>query len=380
MADEKKQNITVTKKDTEAHIEGELPTEALEKHRDAATKHLGKDLELKGFRKGKVPAHMISEKIGEDSILYEMADRALKEELPKLFLEHKIDAIGRPDVSVTKLAANNPLGFKIETAILPEITLPDYKKIAAKHTSKKQEPIEISEKELDDALLEIRKRAHKAEQAANPKASETDARVNKQQDPSPASQNGQDEELPELTDDLIKKLGNYKDVAAFKEKLTGEMKTHKARVEHDKRRGAIIEDILKKVPTQIPDLLIESELGRMLARFQGEVEQVGMKFEDYLTQIKKTEDDLRKEWRGDAEKQAKFQLVLNEIAKKENITADPALVDAQVAHILASNKEANQSVTQASKTSVHIYVETILTNEAVLSFLEKDETKEEHSA
>ena len=59
-----------------------------------------------------------------------MAIIALEKEYPKIISEHKIKAIGLPEITLTKVAENNPLGFKIKTSVLPEITLPDYKKIA----------------------------------------------------------------------------------------------------------------------------------------------------------------------------------------------------------------------------------------------------------
>ena len=57
---------------------------------------------------------------------------ALSEYYPKILEENKIDAISRPEISITKLARKNPLGFKIKTATMPEMKLPDYKQIAKK--------------------------------------------------------------------------------------------------------------------------------------------------------------------------------------------------------------------------------------------------------
>jgi trigger factor len=114
-------------------LEGELPHEELSKHRSAALSRLGADIELPGFRKGHVPEKMLLSHVGEGALLEEMAQRALAEHYPKMLAHHDIDAIGRPDVSVTKLAPGNPLGFKIETAVVPNLTLPDYTAIAKKH-------------------------------------------------------------------------------------------------------------------------------------------------------------------------------------------------------------------------------------------------------
>lgn len=68
------------------------------------------------------------EKISEPALLEKMALIALQKEYPKIISSHKIKAIGQPEIFITKIAKDNPLGFKIKTAVLPEIDLPDYKK------------------------------------------------------------------------------------------------------------------------------------------------------------------------------------------------------------------------------------------------------------
>jgi trigger factor len=90
---------------------------------------------------------------------------------------------------------------------------------------------------------------------------------------------------------------------------------------------------------------------------------MGLKFEDYLTHIKKTKEDLRKDFRKDAEQRAKLSLVLNEIGKKEKIEADPDQVAKEVAMILEHYKEADPE-------RAKMHAENVLTNEKIFQFLE----------
>src|SRR5690606_19840112 len=135
-------NLKVThNKNATVTIEGELPHEELAKHRARVLTDLSRDIEIDGFRKGHAPEKMVLERIGgEQALLQSMAERALGEHYPAMLAHHAIDAIGRPMVAVTKLAAGNPLGFKIETAVLPKLELPDYKAVAralaAEHAKK----------------------------------------------------------------------------------------------------------------------------------------------------------------------------------------------------------------------------------------------------
>ena len=114
---------------------------------------------------------------------------------------------------------------------------------------------------------------------------------------------------------------------------------------------------------ELPELLVEIELDKILYRMESDITQMGLKFEDYLTHLNKTREDLRKEFRADAEKKAKLALVLNDIAKAENIKADEELVAKEVAAILEHYKDADPERAQ-------MHAEQVLTNERIFQFLE----------
>jgi len=132
----------------------EVPAEELNHFIDQATLNLGKNLEIKGFRKGKAPKEIVEKKIGREEILIEAADLAVKENYQKAVLENKIAPISAAKIEIQKLARGNPFIFLAKTSILPEFKLPDYRKIAAK-IEKKQ--IEIEEKEVAEALKWLQK-------------------------------------------------------------------------------------------------------------------------------------------------------------------------------------------------------------------------------
>ena len=96
--------------------------------RNRAVKEISEKAEMDGFRRGKIPEDILIKNLGLGVLLEKMAVIALEKEYPKIIKEYKIKAIGRPEITLTKVAENNPLGFKIKTSVLPEITLPDYKR------------------------------------------------------------------------------------------------------------------------------------------------------------------------------------------------------------------------------------------------------------
>lgn len=328
---------------SEVEIEGAIPSDTLEKNIKTAIRNISKNVEIPGFRKGHIPENVLTQKIGEGAILEEAADITLKEEFPKIIMENKVDAIGRPSITITKLAKGNPLEFKAIVAIMPKTELPDYKELAKKIMSKK-EKIEVTEKEIEETINEIRKM--RANDANN------------------GDQNDDDKELPKFDDEFVKTLGDFKNVSEFKEKLKENIKLEKERKSKDKKRVELMEEIIKNTKTSLPNIMIESELDKMISQFKDDIARSGGTFEEYLKHIKKTEEDIRKEWRTDAEKRAKSQLVLNKIAIKEKIEAPKDELDKQVKHLLERYSDADPE-------RVKIYVETILVNEEVFKLLEK---------
>lgn len=123
----------------EIEIIGAITAEKMSLMREKALKKFKDDLELPGFRKGNAPESLVAQKVGEMRLLEEAAEIAMQEEYPNILDEHKVDAIGRPEITITKLAPGNDLGFKIKTALYPDVKIGDYKKIAKKELSSEKD-------------------------------------------------------------------------------------------------------------------------------------------------------------------------------------------------------------------------------------------------
>ncbi len=253
-------------------ITSEIPTEILETYRKKAVARLASEVKIDGFRDGKVPESVLKQKVGDAVILEEMAEMAIQEAYPKIIEEHKLDTIGRPKVKITKLAPGNPLGFTIETAVMPEVKLPDYKKI-----------IHETREEFDK-----------------------------------------------------------------KELIVGEKETKEEKqLQHNiDKTNAFVDRLAEKSKLDLPELLVEYELSRMWRQFTGRIEEAGLQLKDYLEQTKKTEEEKKKEWRGEAEKRAKSELVLREIAKTEKIEIKQEEIEGDVKKIMEMYREADLHATQ----------------------------------
>ncbi len=330
-------NISIKKLPaSEVEIKGEIPFGVLLPFRAKAMKELQEKTELPGFRKGHVPEHMILERIGEVGVLEE----AVKHAFPELYLEavkeESIEAVGRPTVTLTKLAPGNPVGFTATTAVMPEIKLPDYKSIAKKH--EKKEPDAVIDADVEKLLVEFQGQL---------KSKDAEGK----------------EIVPPIDDAFAMQLGNFKTLAELKETTKKGLTERRAQESKEKRRAAITDAILEKTRLEVPNLFIESELEKMIGQLREDLKHLGSSLEDYLKNVKKTEEEMRKEWRSGAEKRARLQLVLNKIAEEEKVEVPAEDIKREADHILTQFKDADRE-------RVTIYVESVLRNEKTLQLLE----------
>lgn len=337
----------------ELEIIGTITSEKMAIMREKAIKKLKESIEIPGFRKGNAPDNLIVQKIGEGTLLEEAAEIALNEEYPNILDEHKIDAIGRPEITITKIGVGSDMEFKVKTALMPEVKIADYKKIASSASKKVSKSEDVSDKEVEDVIKTIR------ENIAHEKV-HTEAGGGKEHN----HREIQDSDLPEVNDDFVKSLGDFKNIEDFKSKIKENISREKEIKAKDKKRTETLEKIMEESTIDLPKIIIDGELDKMVAQFKDDIAHSGLSFDDYLKHIKKTEDDLRVEWKDTAIKRAKSQIILNEIAKKESISPSEDEVKKEKENILAHYKDADRF-------RVRMYVETFMTNELVFKFLEE---------
>ncbi len=343
---------------SEVKISGELPFVELESERNAALVSLGRNIQIDGFRKGHVPSHILEKHIGEMAVLAEMAERAIAHAYPHILDEHKIDAIGRPAIEITKIAPGNPLGFTATVAVLPEITLPDFKAIAKKVNADRPSD-EVTDAEVDEKIQDIlRQKAAYDRLQSKAALAEGDA-IESEEDLHKLV-------IPELTDEVAISLGQpgqFTGVDDLKTKLREHLTIEKQNDNVARHRAALTDSIIDDTTMVLPKILIDSEINQMFAQMQEDLDRAELKMDDYLTHIKKTKEELATEWTPAAEKRAKLQLVLNEIAKVEEITPDQGAVTAQTKELMERFKDADEH-------RVRLYVASVLLNEAVMKKLE----------
>ncbi len=332
-----------------------LPSEKVEVYRKEVEKEALENVQIDGFRKGHVPQDIAKKHIQPLRIYEEMAQRAISAHYVEILEETKVEAIGHPQIMITKIAEGSPLEFKIVTAVMPEIKLADYTKIAKEVMSEKTET-KASDEEVNEAINNIRRMRAQQIMAENTKEGET-----------PKSWNDiTDEDLPELDDEFVKSVGTFENVDDFKKKIAENVQAEKEAKALEKKRIELIDAILKDSTIEVPQMMTDYEVDKMLHEFEGNIVMTGMSFDDYLKSIGKTRDDYKAEWQEQGKKRAQTQLMLSHISKEEKIEASDEDIEKEVQNIMEQYKDQKG----IDENNVRAYVAQVLTHQKVFEFLE----------
>ncbi len=348
-------NLQVTKlPKQEVEMTAEISAKIMAEMREKAISKIKETIEIDGFRKGNAPENMIVARVGEMKILEEAGQIALETVYPDILEDEKIDAIGRPEVTITKIAPGNPMEFKVKTAVAPEVKLADYGKIAkGQKLEARSLKLEVTDKEIDEVILDIRRNVAHTRMHQQPGMSEHDH----------SHDDIKDEDLPEVDETFLKEIGGFPTVEALRAQIKEGVSREKETKAKDKRRTDIMGEIIKDSTLEIPQVIVDAEIEKMLAQFKDDIARSGVSYEEYLKHIKKSEEEVRKEWQGTAEKRAKAQLVLHHIAREEKIEPKEEDIKKEMEQILSHDKNLDRF-------RVRMFVDNFLTNELVFQFLE----------
>ncbi len=420
--------------ESEVEIKISVPWKEWEKFIDQATSDYSKEIKIEGFRVGKAPRNMVEQKVGKGALLEAAAQKAIQGTFPKILEENKIEAIGKPRAEILKLAEGNDLEYKIVVAVVPEAKLKPWKsaieKINKEYAKKKAEVTqEEIEKELENIAksrvqhLKVEREAKDGdnviidfqvkrdgvpiengssknhplilgrgvfipgfeEQVVGMKAGETkDFELTFPKDYHEKSLAGnpaqfsvtvnevQERKTPDLSDEFARSLGEkFKNLEDLRKSIAEGMQEEKKHEFKEKRRGEFIEALISKLEVEIPEVLVHEELHKMIGEFEMQLQGMGMTFDQYLMQIKKSIDDIEKEWEPQAEKRVKAALALEELVKEEKIEIPAEEIEAEMNKTLAQYKKIKDVEKNIDLARLYNYVKGMMQNEKALTMLEE---------
>ncbi len=235
-----------------------MPFSEVSTKKETTIERMVENAEIEGFRKGKAPKDVVVEKIGENKILQEVSQTVINEVFPQILEKEKLQIIGYPAISVVQLKEGEDFKFNIQMTVYPEISLPDYKKIAKaiKKESKKVDDQEVEKVEKN--LVEMQNSMHRQTCPEGDKCEEKCKQVEK------------------LTDDFVKQLGPFKTVAEFKKKVKQDLEQEAKAREIADHRSAIAEKIIAEMKIEMPEILITAEIDKMIAYLKDDLIRQGL--------------------------------------------------------------------------------------------------------
>lgn len=297
------------------------------------------EVKMDGFRDGKVPLSVFISKYGEFPIRQEMGYLAVDETYVDVIVSEKIEAIGRPEIAIEKLATGDNFEYSIKVDVLPKVELGDFKSY---HSKIKLEEIEMAtDDEVKDAVEELRKM--RATKVKNTEGVEEDV-------------------LPEINEEFLKSVGEFKTLDDLKARIKDNIEGEKKWRAEEKRKSQILDLLASETKCDVPQSMIDNELTKMEARIKGDLSQMGVSFEDYLKHMKK---DLAAWKAGESEaakKQVIIQLALHAISKAEKITVSAEAVGHEVAHLMMQYQDIDKERATA-------YTEERMTNSLVAEYI-----------
>jgi trigger factor len=359
---------------------------------DHAVKHLAMEVKIAGFRPGKAPRDVIEKRFGKPTILNEAAEHAVAHSYPKAIEKEKLEVIGPPEVKIEKFAENEMFEYSVITAIMPEITLKSWREVVKKVNMEfvgKTDTVEDAEirAELEklasmrakfvtvnrearlgdnvlvdfsvlhngvliengrskkhplvlgsgvfipgfeEKLVGMRSGEEKTFELVFPETYHVKHLAGKPVTFQVKMDTVQARELPEIDDAFAKGLGNFASLEELKKNMHEGILAEKKIKREEEYRVRIIDALVEKTKIEYPDILVAEESRRMLRAFEIQVQSAGLDFAGYLAQMKKTADELQKEWEPQAKKTLAANLILDTVAKEEELDVDTQEVEAEM--------------------------------------------------
>ncbi len=356
---------------TRVKLTVEVPFDELKPNLAAAYKKIGAQIQVPGFRRGKVPPAVVDQRLGRGVVL----DEAVNDALPKLYVqalqENDLQPLGQPEVDVTKFVDGDALEFTAEVDVRPDIELPDYSNMQAE-----VEPVEVAEDDVTEQLQGLRERfgsLSDVERAAadgdfvtidlsaskdgtpieEAQASGLSYEVGKgtmvdgldealvgmsvgesatfsstlmggdrsgqEVDIEVTVQGVQEQELPELDDDFAQTASEFDTIDELRADLRDKLTRGRRLEQAGAARDAVLEKLLTMVEVPLPDAVVAEELAGRREQITQQLAKAGMSQEDYLEQEEQTAEEFEADLTTRVRDALAAQFVLEKVATTEQL-------------------------------------------------------------
>lgn len=365
----------------------EVSAEELEKALNTAYNKQKKQISVPGFRKGKVPRAMIEKMYGAEIFYEDAANEIMQQTYPSAVDESGVDIVSRPTVDVVQIEKGKPFIYTAEVATRPEVTLGKYMGVTVTKidTSVTEDEVEAElenqrntnartvtvtdrpVKEGDTAVIDFegfvdgvafdggKAENHSLEIGSHSfidtfedqlvgknAGDEVEVNVTFPEQYQAADLAGKPavfkvkineikaKELPELNDEFAQDVAGVDTLAEYKEELKKNLTEKKENEAKKTKEDEAIQKIIDKSKMDLPKAMIDTQCETMVNEFAQRIAQSGLSMDQYLQFSGMTVDQLKEQVRPEAETRIKSSLVLEQIAKEENIEVSDEDINAEI--------------------------------------------------
>ncbi len=373
----------------------EVSAEELEKAIQGAYLKQRNKISVPGFRKGKVPRQMIEKMYGAEIFYEDAANALIPTAYGKAYDECELDIVSQPKVEVVQLEKGKPFIFTAEVAVKPEVTLGEYKGLSVDKVSNR-----VTAKEVDAKLEEEQKKNARTVVVEDRAVQDGDevvldfegfvdgvafeggkgenypltigsgsfipgfeeqligAEAEKEVEVNvtfPEEYHSEDlagkaavfkctvheikaKELPELDDEFAAEVSEFDTLDAYKADIKAKIKEQKIADGNRKKEDQVVEKAVANATMEIPAAMIDTQVNQMAQDFAQRIQQQGLSMEQYFQFTGMTAEKMMEELRPQAVKRIETRLVLEAIAKAENIEITDEKIDEELAKMAEAYK------------------------------------------
>lgn len=365
----------------------EVSAEELEKALESAYQKNKNKMSIPGFRKGKVPRKMIEQMYGPAVFYEDAANELIPDAYEKALEECEEEIVSSPTIDVVQIEKGKPFIFTAEVALKPEVTLGKYKGVKVEKAE-----VEVTEEEIDAQIEKERENSARTitvtdrpvkdgdittldfegfvdgvpfeggkggdypltigsgsfipgfeEQLIGVEiGKETEVNVTFPEDYHSADLAGKaavfkctvkeikEKELPDLDDEFASEVSTFDTLAEYREDVKKTLTQQKADAAKSAKEEAVIEAVVEDAKMEIPDAMLETEQRQMVDEFAQRMQMQGLTMEQYMQFTGTNPQMLLEQAKPQALKRIQSRLVLEAVAKEENLAADDAEFEAEI--------------------------------------------------
>lgn len=414
--------------DVKVELTISLGTEELKAAEQVALTKLAKEVKIEGFRKGKAPLELVAAQVDQTILGQETLENALSKAVAEAFLKKDIKAIDRPEVDVKKFIPGTELEFTATTEIMPKVELGDYKNLKVKKDTVEVSKEEVSEtidrilknfaekkkvdresKDGDEVIIDFLGKKDgvafdggKAEKFPLELGSKSfipgfeEGLIGKKAGDEislnlefPKDYHAKDlagakvvfevkihevreNALPEINEDFLSKLGEFKTKEEFEKQIKEDLKTQKQAESDEKFKDKLVKKLVEVSKVPVPEILLKDQKQSIELDMQQNLMYSGLSLEDYLERMDKTREEwLEKDVKEAAEIRVKSGLALAELSKVEKVESSLEELDTRIAQLKEQYGNSKEITKQLSSDDVRRNLANQILTEKTIDLLVK---------